>query len=162
MEVLFLDLKVQYPKIKDEIKAEINGVLESQQFILGPKVQQFESEIATYCQVKHAIGVASGSDALLLALMAINVAPGDEVITTPYTFFSTAGAISRLGAKPVFVDIDPKTYNINPDRVEATITNKTKARQSTILFRCIYKDVMPIWDIKKAIFPNQKEPLGKL
>ena len=127
MQVPLLDLKAQYATIKDEIKAAIDEVLESQYFILGPKVQQFEEEIAEYCNVKHAVGVASGSDALLLALMAIDVGYGDEVITTPYTFFATAGSISRLGAKPVFVDIDANTYNINPELIEEKITDKTKA-----------------------------------
>jgi len=127
MQVPLLDLKAQYAAIKDEIKAAIDEVLESQYFILGPKVQQFEEEIAKYCDVQHAVGVASGSDALLLALMTIEVGNGDEVITTPYTFFATAGSISRLGAKPVFVDIDPKTYNINPELIAEKITAKTKA-----------------------------------
>jgi len=125
--VPFLDLKAQYIKIKDEIKSAIDEVLDSQRFILGDKVRQFEEEIAEYCHVKHAIGVASGSDALLLALMAIGVGRGDEVITTPYTFFSTAGSISRLGARPVFVDIDIRTYNINPALIEEKITERTKA-----------------------------------
>ena len=98
MQVPLLDLKAQYATIKNEIKAAIDEVLESQYFILGPKVQQFEEEIVEYCNVQHAVGVASGSDALLLALMAIDVGYGDEVITTPYTFFATAGSISRLGA----------------------------------------------------------------
>ena len=137
MQVPLLDLKAQYATIKDEIKAAIDEVLESQYFILGPKVQKFEEEIAKYCNVQHAVGVASGSDALLLALMAIDIGfdtlrtqpkgYGDEVITTPYTFFATAGSISRLGAKPVFVDIDPKTYNINPELIAEKITDKTKA-----------------------------------
>ncbi len=127
MEVPLLDLKAQYAAIRDEIKAAIHDVLESQHFILGPRVEQFESEIAHDCGVEYAVGVASGSDALLLALMAIDVGAGDEVITTPYTFFATTGAISRLGAKPVFVDIDAKTYNINPDFIEAAISSRTKA-----------------------------------
>ena len=127
MNIPLLDLKAQYATIKDEIKTAIDDVLESQYFILGPKVGQFEQEIAKYCHVQHAVGVASGSDALLLAMMAIDVGYGDEVITTPYTFFATAGSISRLGAQPVFVDIDPKTYNINPDLIEKQITKRTKA-----------------------------------
>jgi len=127
MQVPLLDLKAQYATIKDEIKAAIDEVLESQYFILGPKVKQFEEQIAEYCNTEHAVGVASGTDALLISLMAINVGYGDEVITTPYTFFATAGSISRLGAKPVFVDIDPRTYNINPDLIEEEITDKTRA-----------------------------------
>ena len=127
MQVPLLDLKAQYATIKDEIKAVINEVLESQYFILGPKVEQFEKQIAKYCNTEHAVGVASGSDALLISLIAIDVGYGDEVITTPYTFFATAGSISRLGAKPVFVDIDPNTYNINSELIEDKITDKTKA-----------------------------------
>ena len=148
MQVPLLDLKAQYATIKDEIKAAIDEVLESQYFILGPKVQQFEEEIAKYCNVQHAVGVASGSDALLLALMAIDVGYGDEVITTPYTFFATAGAISRLGAKPVFVDIDPKTYNINPELIYEKITDKTKAIIPVHLYgQCA--DMDPILEIGK-------------
>ena len=148
MQVPLLDLKAQYATIKDEIKAAIDEVLESQYFILGPKVQKFEEEIADYCNVQHAVGVASGSDALLLALMAIDIGYGDEVITTPYTFFATAGSISRLGAKPVFVDIDPKTYNINPNLIEERITDKTKAIIPVHLYgQCA--DMDPILEIGK-------------
>jgi dTDP-4-amino-4,6-dideoxygalactose transaminase len=127
MQIPLLDLKAQYTTIKNEIKSAIDEVLESQNFILGPKVERFENQIAEYCNTKYAVGVASGSDALLIAMMAINVGYGDEVITTPYTFFATAGSISRLGAKPVFVDIDPKTYNINPNLIEEKITERAKA-----------------------------------
>ena len=148
MQVPLLDLKAQYATIKDEIKAAIDEVLESQYFILGPKVQQFEEEIAEYCNAQHAVGVASGSDALLLALMAIDIGYGDEVITTPYTFFATAGSISRLGAKPVFVDIDAKTYNINPELIEENITDKTKAIIPVHLYgQCA--DMDPILEIGK-------------
>jgi len=146
MQIALLDLKGQYAAIKDEIRTAIDEVLESQYFILGPKVQQLESEIAQYCNAKHAIGVASGSDALLLSLMAIGVGHGDEVITSPYTFFATAGSISRLGAKPVFVDIDPKTYNINPQLVEEEITDRTKAVIPVHLYgQCA--DMEPILEI---------------
>jgi len=148
MQILLLDLKAQYATIKNEIKAAIDEVLESQYFILGPKVQQFEEEIAQYCTTHYAVGVASGSDALLLALMAINVGYDDEVITTPYTFFATAGSISRLGAKPVFVDIDAKTYNINPELIEEKITDKTKAIIPVHLYgQCA--DMDPILEIGK-------------
>jgi dTDP-4-amino-4,6-dideoxygalactose transaminase len=122
-----LDLKAQYRTIKDEIDRVVQGVVESQYFILGPEVAHFEAEVARYCQVPHAIGCASGSDALLLPLMAWQIGPGDEVVTTPYSFFATAGAIWRTGARPVFVDIEPDSYNIDPAKIEAAITAKTRA-----------------------------------
>lgn len=122
-----LDLKAQYASIRDEIEPVVRDVLESQYFILGPEVAGLEAEIAAYCGNAHGIGCASGSDALLLPLMAMGVGPGDEVITTPYTFFATGGAIWRTGARAVFVDIDPETYNIDPARIAEAITEKTKA-----------------------------------
>jgi dTDP-4-amino-4,6-dideoxygalactose transaminase len=122
-----LDLKAQYRTIKNEIDEAIRNVVENQMFVLGPEVSGLESDIARYCQTPHAVGCASGSDALLLPLMGWGVGPGDEVITTPYTFFATAGSIWRLGAKPVFVDIDPVTFNIEPDAIEVAITSRTKA-----------------------------------
>ena len=122
-----LDLKAQYATIRDEIEPVVRAVIESQYFILGPEVVAFEAESAAYCNVKHAIGCASGSDALLLPLLAWGIGPGDEVVTSPYSFFATAGAIWRTGAKPVFVDIDPITYNLDPEKVEAAITPRTKA-----------------------------------
>jgi len=127
MAVPLVDLKAQYATIKDEVNKAIQDVLESQVFILGPKVKELEEKIANYCDAKYSIGVSSGSDALLLALMAIGVGRGDEVITTPFTFFATAGSVSLLNAKPVFVDIDPGTYNISPYLIEEKITSKTKA-----------------------------------
>src|SRR5579883_940034 len=121
-----LDLKAQYQSIRDEIDRVVREVVESQYFILGPEVAGLEAEVASYCGVEHGIGCASGSDALLLPLLALEVGPGDEVVTTPYSFFATAGAIWRTGAKPVFVDIEPDTYNIDPSRIEAAITPRTR------------------------------------
>jgi dTDP-4-amino-4,6-dideoxygalactose transaminase len=122
-----LDLKAQYSSIKEEIQVAIERVLDSQQFILGTEVQALEKVLADYCQCKFAFGVSSGTDALLLSLMAIDIKPGDEVITTPYSFFATSGSIVRLGAKPVYVDIDPASFNIQPDHIEPKITSRTKA-----------------------------------
>jgi dTDP-4-amino-4,6-dideoxygalactose transaminase len=125
--VPLLDLKAQHATIRDEVREAIDRVIESQHFILGPEVEALEKEVAAYSQCQYGIGVSSGTDALLVALMAIDLKPGDEVITTPYTFFATAGAVSRLGGKPVFVDIDPMTYNIEPADIEAAITDRTRA-----------------------------------
>ncbi len=122
-----LDLKAQYQTIRDEIDRVVRSVIESQYFILGPEVAGFEAEAARYCRVPHAVGCASGSDALLLPLLAWGIGPGDEVVTTPYSFFATAGAIWRTGARPVFVDIEPDTYNIDPSRIEAVLTDRTRA-----------------------------------
>jgi len=127
MRVPFLDLKAQYATIKDEIIRAISDVCESQFFALGPAVEAFEEKIASYCGSKYAIGVSSGSDALLVSLMALGIKAGDEVITTPFTFFSTAGSVARLGARSVFVDVDPDSYNIDVGRIEEKITKKTQA-----------------------------------
>src|SRR6266404_8604644 len=127
MQVPLLDLKAQYATIKDELLAAIAKVMESQHFILGPKVEECEKAVAKYSACQHAVGVTSGSDALIACLMSENIGPGDKVITTPYTFFATVGAISRLGATPVFVDIDPVTYNIDVAQIAAKITKKTRA-----------------------------------
>ena len=122
-----LNLKAQYHSIRDEIEPVVREVLESQMFVLGPEVARLEAEVAEYCGASSGIGCASGSDALLLPLLAIDVGPGDEVITTPYTFFATAGSIWRTGARPVFVDIEPDTFNIDPAQIEVAITPRTKA-----------------------------------
>jgi dTDP-4-amino-4,6-dideoxygalactose transaminase len=126
LSVPALDLRAQYRTIRDEIDAVIRGVVESQTFILGPEVAGLEAEVAGYCGAGHGVGCASGSDALLLPLMAWGVGAGDEVITTPYSFFATAGSIWRLGAKPVFVDVEPDTLNIDPALIEAAITPRTR------------------------------------
>jgi dTDP-4-amino-4,6-dideoxygalactose transaminase len=127
MKVPLLDLKEQFKSMKSEIMSEIEEICNSQYFILGPKVEKFEKELADYCGTKYAIGVSSGSDALIISLMAEGIGYGDEVITTPFTFFATAGAISRVGATPVFVDIEPDTFNIATSKIEEKINKKTKA-----------------------------------
>lgn len=126
MKVCSLDLKRQYESIREEINKAVLEVIASQSFVLGPFVESFENSIAGYCSVKHAIGVSSGTDAILLALTACGVKSGDEVITTPFTFFATAGSIARLGAVPVFVDIDPATYNIDVNKIAPVVNKRTK------------------------------------
>jgi dTDP-4-amino-4,6-dideoxygalactose transaminase len=127
MNVPLLDLKAQYAGIRDDVRKAVDEVMDSQVFILGPKVEELEKKVAAYSQAPYAVGVSSGTDALLIALMAIDLRPGDEVITTPFTFFSTAGAVARLGGVPVFVDIDPKTYNLDTAKIEKAVTRKTRA-----------------------------------
>ena len=132
--VPLLDLQAQYRPLRDEILAAVTRVCDSQRFILGPEVDALEQELAALLGVRHAIAVSSGTDALLLALMALGVTAGDEVITSAYSFFATAGTIARVGATPVFVDIDAATYNLDPDRVRAAVTSKTRAIVPVHLF----------------------------
>ncbi|MBU2213698.1 DegT/DnrJ/EryC1/StrS family aminotransferase [Patescibacteria group bacterium] len=127
MHVPFLDLQAQYQSIKPEIYAAVSKVLESQKFMLGEEVEKLEKNVSDYVGAKFGCGVSSGTDALLIALMNEGIGPGDEVITTPLTFFATAGSIARTGATPVFADIDPETFNLDPDQVEEKITHKTRA-----------------------------------
>jgi len=122
-----LDLKPQFAEMRDEVLAAVTRVFDTQHFILGPEGAALEREIAAYVGAEHAVGCASGSDALLLAFMALDIKAGDEVVTSPFTFFATAGSIARLGAKPVFVDIEPETFNIDPARIESVVTWRTKA-----------------------------------
>jgi dTDP-4-amino-4,6-dideoxygalactose transaminase len=127
MNVPLLDLQAQYASLRDDVRPAIERVLESQRFVLGDEVRRLETSIAEYCHAKYAVGCASGSDALLLALMALDVKSGDEIVTTPFSFFATGSCIARLGARPVFVDIDPATYNIDVSQVADVITSRTKA-----------------------------------
>ena len=138
MKVPLLDLKAQYDSIREEILKVTEEVYESQYFILGPKVEKLEKEIARYCSSKHAIGVSSGTDALLISLIAAGIGNEDLVITTPYTFFATAGSIARAGALPVFVDIDPDTYNISAGDIQDTVNTMTDGRRSRL------KAIMPV------------------
>lgn len=145
----FLDLRAQFASIRDEVMAAITRVMESQHFILGPEVAKFEEEIAAKLGAKHAVGCASGTDALILTLLAAGIGPGDEVITTPFSFVATAGSIAYVGAKPVFVDIDPVTFNIGPQKIEAAITAKTRAILPVHLFG-LPADLDPILAVAKA------------
>ncbi len=148
MKVPLLDIKKQYQSIKDEVVPVLNRVCDDQDFILGKDVSKFEEEMAAYCGTSYAVGVASGTDALILALKALGIKEGDEVITTPFTFFATAEAVSIVGAKPVFADIDPRTYNIDPILISKKITKRTKAVMPVHLYgQCA--DMDPILKIAK-------------
>jgi dTDP-4-amino-4,6-dideoxygalactose transaminase len=152
MKIPQLDLVVQYKSIKDEIDRAVLSVMEKGQFIIGENVKKLESDIAKFVGVKYGIGVASGTDALLISLMAIGIKPGDEVITTPFTFFATAGSIARLYARPVFVDIDPKTYNIDPDKLEDFLKRNYSPKIKAIIPVHLYgqcADMDPILEIAK-------------
>jgi dTDP-4-amino-4,6-dideoxygalactose transaminase len=163
MAVPLLDLIAHHEPLRKDIMAAIERVFQSQAFILGPEVSKLEERIASYCQVRSAIGVSSGTDALLIALMALNIGPGDEVITTPYSFFATAGAIVRVGATPVLVDIDPKTFNIDPAKIEAAVTARTKALMPVHLYGQS-ADMGPIMDIagrhRLAVIEDAAQAIG--
>jgi dTDP-4-amino-4,6-dideoxygalactose transaminase len=134
MQVPLLDLKAQFATVERDVRRQIEDVLASQHFILGPKVEELEAELAEACGVSDAIGVSSGTDALLVALMALGIGPGDEIITSPFSFFATIGGVLRLGARPVFVDIDSETMNLDLDKVSAAITSRTKGVLCVHLF----------------------------
>jgi dTDP-4-amino-4,6-dideoxygalactose transaminase len=139
MQVKLLDLQAQYAPLREEIRRAMDEVCDAQALILGPFVERFEKNLAAYCGVKHAVGVTSGTDALLLSLMAIGIKPGDEVICPAFTFFATAGSVARLGAKPVFVDIEPGSFNLDPGTLKNAITKKTRAIMPVHLFGQIAK-----------------------
>jgi dTDP-4-amino-4,6-dideoxygalactose transaminase len=134
MQVKLLDLTGQYQAIREEVRKAIDEVCDAQAFILGPQVEKFERDLAAYCGTRHAIGVSSGTDALLCAMMAMGLKAGDEVICPSFTFFATAGCIARTGATPVFCDIDPETFNLDPADVERHITWRTRAIVPVHLF----------------------------
>lgn len=145
MNVPLLDLTAQYANIREDVCAAIDRVFTSQRFVLGPEGRALETEMAHYCGTTHAIGCASGSDALLLALMSCGIGRDDEVITTPFTFFATAAAVTRLGARPVFVDIDEGTFNFDPERIETAISPRTKAIVAVHLYgQCV--DMKPLME----------------
>ena len=146
IKVPLLDIPLSYKEVLADVEKNINAVIESGYFILGPVVEELEQKLVTYCEAKYAVGVSSGTDALLISLMAAGIKEDDEVITTPFTFFATAGSISRLGAKPVFVDIEPDTFNIDTKQIEENITRKTRAILPVHLYgQCV--DMDPVLDL---------------
>jgi dTDP-4-amino-4,6-dideoxygalactose transaminase len=159
----FLDLRAQFVTIREEVQDAVRNVFDTQHFILGAEVQSFEREFGNYVNCDYAIGCASGSDALLLALMALHIGEGDEVITTPFTFVATAGSITRVKARPVFVDIDRNTYNINPDKIEAAITPNTRAIIPVHMFG-LAADMAPIMEMarkhKLAVIEDAAQAVG--
>jgi dTDP-4-amino-4,6-dideoxygalactose transaminase len=147
MQVPLLDLKGQYAPLRGEIEQVIAQVCNEQRFVLGPNVAKLETEIAAYSHTKHGLGVSSGTDALLLALMALDIGPGDEVITSPFTFFATAGVVARLGARPLFCDIDPRTYNLDPAAVRTTLAELCEQRGDRLVNRAtggVVKAIVPV------------------
>lgn len=161
--VPFISLVAQHQSIATDVNEAVGRVLAEQKFILGEEVSELETEIAKYCDSREAISCASGTDALILALMALDIGPGDEVITSPFTFFATASSICRVGAKPVFVDIDPVTFNLNPDAVAAAVTSRTKAIMPVHLFG-LCADMEPLWRVavrhKVAIVEDACQAIG--
>lgn len=159
MNVPLLDLQAQYVSLRDDLQQAVERVMRSQRFVLGDEVRGLETSIAEYCQAKHAVGCASGSDALLLALMALDIKAGDEVITTAFSFFATAASIARLGARPVFVDIDPHTYNIDAARVAAAITPRTKVIMPVHIYgQCASMD--PLLELGLPVIEDAAQAIG--
>jgi dTDP-4-amino-4,6-dideoxygalactose transaminase len=147
MQVPLLDLKGQYAPLRAEIETAIREVCDEQRFVLGPRVAELEKDVAAYSQTKHCLGLSSGTDALLLALMALDVGPGDEVITTPFTFFATAGVVTRLGARPFFCDIDPATFNLDPAAVRKAIADRCEPKGDRLVNRAtggVIKALLPV------------------